>query len=42
MQVQFRPATLSLRVFGHKVAARAPYERLGYAATSLTMSKPLR
>ena len=42
MQAQFRPATLSLHAFGHNVAARAPYERLGYAATSLTMSRPLR
>ena len=33
---------LSLHVFGHNAAARALYESLGSAATSITMAKPLR
>ena len=33
---------ISLHVFGHNAAARALYESLGYAATHITMSKPLR
>ena len=33
---------ISLHVFGHNAAARALYESLGYAATNITMSKPLR
>ena len=32
---------VSLHVFGHNAAARALYERLGYATTSLMMFKPL-
>jgi RimJ/RimL family protein N-acetyltransferase len=33
---------ISLHVFGRNAAARALYESLGYAATHITMSKPLR
>ncbi len=32
---------ISLHVFGHNGAARALYESLGYAATNITMFKPL-
>ena len=32
---------VSLHVFGHNAAARALYERLGYATTSLMMFKPV-
>ena len=32
---------VSLHVFGHNAAARALYERLGYATTSVMMFKPL-
>ena len=32
---------ISLHVFGHNAAARALYEGLGYAATNITMFKPL-
>ena len=35
-------AGISLHVFGHNAAARALYEGLGYAATNITMYKPLR
>ena len=34
--------TISLHVFGHNAAARALYEHLGYAPTSLTLAKSLR
>jgi RimJ/RimL family protein N-acetyltransferase len=33
--------TISLHVFGHNHAARALYEKLGYIATNLNMSKTL-
>jgi RimJ/RimL family protein N-acetyltransferase len=32
---------ISLHVFGHNYAARAMYEKLGYIATNVTMSKSL-
>ncbi len=32
---------ITLHVFGHNIAARAMYEKLGYAPTNIVMTKPL-